>query len=231
MKIGIIILCRYSSSRLPGKILKKINGKTILERIVERLEKVSKAHQVIVATSDEQSDDAIEIFCHDNDIPVFRGDLDNVAKRFLDCALHHELDYAIRINGDNIFADPVIIDQMIEILDDRSYDLVTNVPERTFPIGMSVEILKTSFYQQILKKFTTKDYLEHVTLYLYDHPTAGDFFYFYNKTCPQAKGLKLAVDDAFDLENISRIISELEKSKSFYSLTEIYDAINKLNNE
>src|SRR5690554_2441069 len=103
MNIGIIILCRYNSSRLPRKILKKINGKTILDYIIERVEKVIPRSQIVVATSTESTDNPIVEYCSNHSIQVFRGSLTNVAERFLHCMEYYKFEYGIRINGDNIF--------------------------------------------------------------------------------------------------------------------------------
>ena len=115
MKIGLIILCRYNSSRLPGKILKQINGKEILTYIYERLLLSNYSNQIVVATSNNSDDDIIEEFCKTNQINCYRGSKDNVAQRFLDCATAFRFDYAVRINGDNILLDSHLIDKLVEI--------------------------------------------------------------------------------------------------------------------
>ena len=82
MKIGAIVICRYNSSRLPGKILKKINGKPILTYIIERLKCVQNLDDFIVATSINTTDQPIVDYCIKNQIKYFRGSLENVAERF-----------------------------------------------------------------------------------------------------------------------------------------------------
>ena len=87
MKIGFVIICRYNSSRLPGKILMEINGKSILQYIIERLSLVVPENNIVVATSEEKTDNPIAEYCIKNKINVFRGSLDNVALRFLNCGI------------------------------------------------------------------------------------------------------------------------------------------------
>jgi spore coat polysaccharide biosynthesis protein SpsF len=105
MRIGIIVLCRYSSSRLPGKILLPLYGKPILEYILEKITSVVPKDSVVVCTSDLKTDDSISTYCTDKGYNCFRGSLDNVAQRFLNCADHYQFDYIVRINGDNLFLD------------------------------------------------------------------------------------------------------------------------------
>ena len=221
MRIGIIVLCRYDSKRLPGKILKNIRGATILSHIIHKLKKVPSASEIIVATSNENSDDIIMESCDGLEIPCFRGDLVNVSKRFLDCAQLNRLDYAIRINGDNLFTDPFIINQMIDLLNGNEYDFISNVPGRTFPFGMSVEILRTDFFASILPYFVIPEYLEHVTLYLYEHEELGKRHYFYNKICPGLKGINLAIDSEGDFRLAVSIYNKLSHLNAEIGLKEL----------
>jgi len=228
MKIGIIVLCRYDSKRLPGKILKKIQGKTILSHIIDRLHKVRSAPQVVVATSTQKPDDIIQEHCNTSGIPCYRGDLQNVAERFLSCAQAYQFDYAVRINGDNLFTDPILIDLMIDQVMSGNFDFISNVPDRTFPYGMSIEILKTDFYATILPRFSHERYHEHVTLYLYEHEELGKRQYFYNTVCPSLKGENLAIDNDKDLnlaEKIFAMLSHLHKEFGLKELCTIKDFI------
>ena len=143
MKIGVILLCRTSSSRLPNKIFSEFYGASVLTHILLRLSKVVPISEIIVATSDHISDDEIETYCNRSHLQCFRGSLDNVIDRFYQCAVTYCLDYAVRINGDNVFVDGISLLQMLSIARTGSYDLITNVPGRTFPYGMSIEVIKS----------------------------------------------------------------------------------------
>ncbi len=229
MKTGIIVLCRYNSSRLPGKILKTIQGKAVLQYIMERLQCTVPEGNIVVATSVEPSDNPIAEYCSAKGWNCFRGDLDNVSQRFLGCALKYEMEYAVRINGDNLFLDPELLSSMLAIVEGDRFDFITNVKDRTFPIGMSIEIVRTPFYKSLIERFAEDAYLEHVTLYLYDHPKIGRRQYVYNERCPEAKGLKLAVDEAKDFDLASKIIGKMNKLHAFYGIKEIYHLITSLN--
>lgn len=228
MKTGLIILCRYDSSRLPGKILKKIEGKEILSYIYERLLLVQQAHQIVLATSIESSDDPIVHFGNALGIACYRGSKDNVAQRFLDCATYFGFDYAVRVNGDNILLDAHIIDELIQKAEQQAYDFVSNVKNRTFPEGISVEVVKTSFYQKALALFNEPRYLEHVTLYFYEHEIGKYHFHYRLKkeeTLP-----KLALDTETDFQFISQLITKMQKPHTHYFLEDILEFANQRNN-
>ena len=144
------------SKRLPGKVLKKIKGKEISKYIYERLEMTNvDKDNIIFATSNEKKDDEIAKFCYKNSYRCFRGSKNNVALRLLNCAKYYDFDAFIRINGDNVFTDKDVINEMINIFKNNKYDIVTNIPNRTFPYGTSVEIIRTKFYDTIYKNIIT----------------------------------------------------------------------------
>ncbi len=106
MKIGIVILCRSTSIRLPGKHFRLIHGRSVLGHIMDRLRRGVSGHEIVVSTSSEASDDELATLCRRACYPCFRGSLDDVAGRFMACAEYHEWDYVASINGNNLFADP-----------------------------------------------------------------------------------------------------------------------------
>lgn len=208
MKSGFIIVCRHSSSRLPGKILLELEGRTVLGHIVDRVRRGAGDAGVVVATSTEVGDDAIERWCRRSGIDCFRGPLDDVAGRFLACAERYGWDYAARINGDNVFADPATIAAMRAIAETGTFDLVTNVPGRTFPFGMSVEFVRTAFYREVIAKFEETD-REHVTSWLYRNDHVGRRYTYENTRVPEATGMQLALDTAEDFARIEAIMARL----------------------
>jgi len=222
MRIGFVIICRYNSNRLPGKILKEINGKPIIQYIIERLQKITSSEKIVVATSENESDDPIINYCKENSINYFRGSLNNVAERFLLCSEAFSFDYSVRINGDNIFIDINSFKEMIEITMMNKYKFISNVKNRTFPKGMSIEIVKTEYYREMYNVFETKDHYEHVTLFLYSQDNKEEHFYFFNKICPEASGIQLAIDDLDDFKLAEKIIGSFKMNHTNYNLAEIY---------
>jgi len=217
-----------TSSRLPGKALMKVKGKPVLAYILERVEKVVDRENIIIATSLELSDDPIVQFAKKKDINCYRGSLTNVADRFYKAAEFYELDYAVRINGDNILMDVNVLSQMLDILSRRQYTFLSNVKARTYPVGMSVEIIRVAYLKKFLKEISkTQRYLEHVLLYFYDNePT--DSYFLKNNEVPEAAGLRLALDTKEDLEFIKRIIDCFDRPHWEYNLNEIVEFLNRI---
>lgn len=224
MKIGLIILCRFNSLRLPGKILRKINDKEVLSYIYERLLLSKYASQIVLATSDYEDDDCIEKYCKFKGIPCYRGDKDNVSQRYLDCATHFGFDYAVRINGDNILLDAQLIDTLVDKAVNGNFDFVSNVKERTFPEGISVEVINTNFYHNAIKHFNEFRYNEHVTLYFYEHEIGKYYFHYRSNTSVLPK---LSLDTETDLKFITQIISLMKMPHTNYFLEEIIELAKK----
>ena len=169
MKIGAIILARLDSSRLPGKALIKINDRELILRVVDVCSRLNGIKEVIVATTTRDVDTPLAEFIEKNGINCFRGDYQNVAKRFLDVMSQKELDAAIRLNGDSPFQRPFLINQAINIFLKGGYDLVTNVPGRRYPHGMSVEIISKKSMEFVNKIIEDDEDKEHVTKYFYNN--------------------------------------------------------------
>lgn len=205
MKIGAIILTRLSSSRLPSKALRKVQHKELLIHIIEGLKMCHSLTDIVVATSSQRSDDAIESLCRRHGVNCFRGDLNNVACRFLDAAKFYGLNHAVRINGDNFFLCPSLIDQICSKAIE-GYDFVSNVPGRTFPKGMSVELIKVSWYEKRLKEFTKEQHFEHVTSYLYEHEWSDSRIHYEVNQVKKIAAIQLAIDTSHDLHRANEIV-------------------------
>ena len=231
IKIGVVILARYNSSRLPGKALMCIQEKPVLLYIIERLTQVVPMEDILIATSIEESDNFIEEFAKDHNISCFRGSLNNVADRFFLAALSKRWDYVTRINGDNIFVDTNLLRRMIGIALGGEYDFISNVKDRTFPKGMSIEIIKVNFYKRVLPFILNDDdYKEHVTLYLY-HNELGIYKFIKNKEVPEAGGIQMALDTPDDFNRSEVIVKHFIKPHWFYNLSEIHEIYIRLENE
>jgi spore coat polysaccharide biosynthesis protein SpsF len=222
---GIIVLCRYNSSRLPGKILREINGKPILQYIVERLDVLKSEYPFVICTSDEPTDDPIVHFCKTNGITYFRGPLDNVALRFLNCAKENGFDYAVRINGDNLFLDDSLIKAHIEIIESKALNFVSNVKDRTFPKGMSIEIVNTAFYESSYPFFKDGDF-EHVMTYFY-RGNLDKIEFAYNQK-PMTSTVNLAIDTLEDFENAELILNKMNKNHTTYDYNDIINLFAKI---
>jgi len=227
MNIGIILICRYSSSRLPGKILSEIAGRPVIRHIVERIQRGAGSQSLVVATSADPSDDPIAAYCRQAGLECFRGSLFDVAGRFLSCMQAYEFDFGVRINGDRVFLDSSILNAMLGIVETDQFDFVTNLPGKTFPSGMTVEIVRRSWYERLEPEMVDPVHREHVTNWLYENPELGKRFTYRNQICPEAAGLQLALDTPGDFEYFSTIFSQADVEPSSLSLQKIYEIISR----
>ena len=164
----VIVQARQSSKRFKNKVMKLVNNRPIIWYVLESIKKSKKIKKIFFATSDKESDNKLCDYLQNLGVEVFRGDLNNVANRLVKAAKTQKAKQFMRISGDSPFIDHKIIDKSIKINSsfNYKYDLITNVFPRTFPSGMSVEIIKTKTLEKMIKNFSKFD-KEHVTTYLY----------------------------------------------------------------
>jgi spore coat polysaccharide biosynthesis protein SpsF len=217
LKTGFIIICRYSSSRLPGKILNEIAGKPIIAYIIERIKRVTIVENIVVATSTENSDEPIVSWCNNNEIQVYCGSMENVALRFLNAARAFHFDFAFRVNGDNIFADVELLKEAYQFSQTTQYAFVSNLDRRSFPKGMSIEGVDINSYEDAFPEFNTQD-CEHVMTYFYRHIDEFNHYFIYNENYPEMAGIQLAIDSPEDLFYATKIIAHFTKEQSGYGL-------------
>jgi len=227
MSLGIGLLCRYNSQRLPGKILRDIRGRPLISHIVERIRRAAPERSLVVATTREKSDDAIAAYCRRAGIECFRGDLNDVAGRFLSCLKAYGWEYGARINGDRLFLDVETLQAMLAIADTGEFDLVTNTPGQTFPYGLGVEIVRTEFYASWLDSMTEDSHREHVTTWFYENPSVGRRYVYENTVCPEAAGLQLAIDTPEDLDNAARILELAGPAPATLNLRQLHGLIQR----
>ena len=156
-----------SSRRLPGKVLMKIEGKTLIERVVERVSRSKYVTKIIVATTKHNTDIPLRKLCLKKKIEFYAGSLPNVAYRFYGILKKFNSKSFLRINADSPFIDPRLIDKCLIKFNNSNSDIVTNVFPRTFPKGQSVEIIRSSVFKKNLLKIKKKSHLEHVTKFFY----------------------------------------------------------------
>jgi spore coat polysaccharide biosynthesis protein SpsF len=216
----IIIQARLNSSRLPKKVLHEIKGKPLLGYLMMNLKRLDD-HKIYIATSDKSSDNDIENYCEKNNILCFRGSLNDVAKRMLDTAKYYNADAFVRINGDSPIMDPKIVERGIEIYENGEYDLVTNTYSRSFPVGQSVEVIRTSTFKKAYQNMFTTDHFEHVTKYYYEH---ADKFHIKNFSNDRdLSHYRLVVDTPEDLKRMQKIIGSMTRPHTEYGLDDLIE--------
>lgn len=169
-KIAAIIEARMTSTRLPGKHMKKILGKQILALLIERLKNVKPLDQIVIATTINKEDRAIEELSRKLGVKCFRGSEDDVLGRVLKAAKKVQADLVVEVLGDCPLIDPQLVEEGIKIFLKGNYDYLNNALERTYPDGFDFQIYPVKILEEV--DVLTKNPLdrEHVTLYIYTHP-------------------------------------------------------------
>ena len=159
-RVVATIEARMSSSRLPGKVLKKIGKFPSLELQVKRMRKSIFIDEIVIATTKNKADDSIENFCKKINCKVFRGSENDVMERILHAAKSEFADIQVQITGDCPLIDSEIIDNLIKlILSNQDLDFVSNEIERSFPLGLIAEFLK---FQLLKRNQLCKDLIHRV---------------------------------------------------------------------
>jgi spore coat polysaccharide biosynthesis protein SpsF len=218
MKLGAIVQARMSSQRLPGKVLRQVAGKPLLQYLLERLDHCCYLEAVVVATSVDGSDTPIADFCQELGVACCRGPLFNVAGRFKEVLEEYQFDGFVRVNGDSPLLDQRLIEEGVAIFLKGDFDLVTNVLTRTYPKGQSVEIVRGETFRAAYQFMRTEDELEHVTRHFYNH--RDDFRIFNFESGQDQSGIQLSVDTPQDMDIFASIISHMNKPHWEYTLTE-----------
>lgn len=209
MIIGIIVQARMSSMRLPGKVLRPLLGKPMMQYTLERLERARSIDRLVVATSVEPSDDPVEKFCKTYGAECYRGPLNNVSQRFVDVIGLCHLDVFVRVCADSPFMDQAIVDQAVEIFRKGKFDMVTNTLTRSFPKGQSVEVVDAEVFRAAYARMKGSDDFEHVTRYFHAH---NDEFRIHNFSAKDDNsGVQLSVDTPEDFQIAGKIIDAMDR--------------------
>ena len=206
-KIVAIIQARMGSSRLPGKILKDINGHTMLWHVVQRAKAVNGIHDVVVATSDKTEDTVVAAACKKLDVACFRGSETDVLDRYYKAASFFCADAIVRLTGDCPLLDVAVIDEVIAAFVVGDYDYVSNRMELTYPDGLDTEIFSFPSLEKAWHESLLPSEREHVTPYIYTHP---EIFALGNVRYKEdLSALRWTVDEEQDLEFARNVFSYL----------------------
>jgi spore coat polysaccharide biosynthesis protein SpsF len=166
-----IIQARMGSSRLPGKVLLDLGGKTALDHCVERTAACRSIHEVVVATTTAPADDAIVDLCRARAWRWFRGSEDDVLDRYYHAAREVGARTVVRITSDCPLTDPDVIAALLARFRDEGADYAsTSYPHATFPLGISAEVLPFAVLEEAWRDDTNAAWREHVTPFVYRHP-------------------------------------------------------------
>ena len=221
VKIGGIIFSRFDSSRLFGKALIDIDGRTLLGRVIDRSKLIKGISKLIVATSDRPIDNKICEFAKSQGIETFRGNCDDVYQRSISACEKYKFDAFARICGDRPFFDYELVTKAIRIFKKGNTDLVTTMNPRSYPPGLTTEIVNYSLLKKYNLEIRSNFDREHLTTYFYKNSDKLKIHNIENKNFNFIKGIKLVVDTPEDLKKARWIA----KNKSIKDLPQSNEEI------
>ena len=204
-RIVAIIQARMNSSRLPGKVLREISGKPMLMHVINRAQRASAVDDIMVATTTDESDNAIESLCVQHGVQVYRGSQFDVLDRYYQAALLSNAEVIIRITADCPLIDPEEIDRTVDAFFNSGVDFAANrLPwGRNVPIGFDTEVCTFEVLQRAWQEADKPYEREHVMPYLYDEPDR--FKVLLVRREPDFGHYRWTVDTAEDLVFIQKV--------------------------
>jgi spore coat polysaccharide biosynthesis protein SpsF len=224
MKTVIIVQARMTSTRLPGKVLKTVLDKPLLEYQIERLRRIKLADEIVIATTTNETDQPIVDFCNRLDLPFFRGSEGDVLSRYYMAAVQYKADVVVRVTSDCPVIDPAISGEAIGFFfkPQNNYDYLRLFQ---YPRGLDTEVFTFKALEESYFEATEKPDREHVTPFLYRHPERYDVKYMSPST--DYSHHRWTVDTPEDFELVKRIIEELYPIKKVFDFADILDVLKK----
>lgn len=215
--IPVFITARMGSTRLPGKHLLNICGKPVIEQMITRIKHAELPVFIAICTTSLPDDDVFEDIAKRCNVKIFRGHPSDILKRWLDAADYFKINYFISAEADDVFCDPVCIDEIIKVLSSGAWDYVAckGLPFGVTPSGINVEALrkicalKKEEDTEGQERFFTKTGLFRVH---YIEITDSDM---------RNPHVRMTLDYPEDYEFFKMIFSHLYKKNKYFSLQEI----------
>lgn len=170
--IVLIIQARIGSSRLPKKMLLDLAGKTVIERVIERVKKVKYINKIVLAIPDTKENDDLEKIAFKNKIECFKGNENDLVDRYYQAALKYKADLVLRLPGDNPIPDPKEYEKLIKFHMNSNFDFSSNImnfKNNGYPDGIGVEIFTFESLKYIWENVKNEFNREHVATNYYDY--------------------------------------------------------------
>ncbi len=228
--IGAIIQTRMGSTRLPGKVMKKIeSNNTVLSYVISQLKSCKTLDKIIIATTTLDEDEIIFDYANNNGIDCFRGSSDDVLDRHYQCAKKFSCTDIVRIPSDKPLVDPTLVDKIVNEYKKKSFDYVSNFLTETFPSGAEVEIFSFKTLEKTWKDAKKPSEREHVVPYIMNNPKIFRLHNYSNSE--NFSKLRYVVDRKEDLEVVQKIVARIEHRpilmddiiQIFYNEPEIFE--------
>lgn len=219
MRVVAIIQARLGSTRLPGKILKQVQGKSLLQHQCERLARCQHLSRLVVATTSLDSDHPILDLCARLGIGCFQGSENDVLARYHGAAKAFQAQVVVRLTSDCPLIDPEVVDRVVSHYLDSEFDYVSNCQNRTYPRGLDTEVFSTQVLQIAHQEAKLPWEREHVTPFLYTHPER--FSLGHQIHTKDHSGHRWTVDTEADFELIRRVYEALYDSNPEFSMGDV----------
>lgn len=221
MKIGAIIQARMGSTRLSGKVMKDLEGKTVLEHVIDRVKQSKMIDEIIIATTTHERDSVIEVEALRCGVKAFKGSEDDVLSRYYYVAKENGLDVVVRITSDCPLIDPKVIDEIIQCYVNNDYDIVSNagsdISKRTYPRGLDTEVFSFEVLENAFTNAKEAYQREHVTPHIYENSSN---VYYYKNDIDYSK-YRWTLDTDEDFKVISEIYKHLYHGEHDFYLSDI----------
>lgn len=210
-RVVAIVQARIGSSRLPGKVMKPVAGRPMIDHVLGRVARAALVDLVVLATSDRPSDDPLAEHARTAGFEVFRGSEDDVLARYCTAAEHFRADIIIRITGDCPLADAALIDEAVAAYACAEVDYLSNVAPPTYPDGLDIEVFSNTALQRAGREASTRFDREHVTPYL----RSGGFSTANMTSEADFSARRLTVDEETDLTVVRRVFDHFAPRTDF----------------
>ena len=212
MKIVAIIQARMNSMRFPNKVMMEINNIPMIELLIERLSHSKRINQIVLATSENESNIPLAEHVKSLGYEVFSGSEENVLDRYYNAAKFSEADIVVRITGDCPIVDSAIVDEVIKGFVDSNADYASNREPPTYPDGLDVEVISIETLQDANMKAKDNSQREHVTPFIIN---SKDYQKFYLKNLIDLSAERWTVDEPEDFTVIQNIFNFFHPIKDF----------------
>ena len=226
LRVVAVVEARMTSTRLPGKVLMPAGGRPLLQVLVERLRKVTRIDEIVIATTTNATDEPIVKLAGEIGVSVFRGSEDDVLQRVSGCLQAHRAQICVEITGDCPLVDPAIVNEALDAfaaaIPERVY-LSNSDPERAVPAGLDVQIFLADALYQLDRESNDPADREHVSYGFYRPESGGRWnpLFIRHPAAAGSEDLLLTLDYVEDYELIKTLHEELSAQAPDYGVAEM----------
>lgn len=212
MKVVAIVQARMGSTRLPGKVMKPIDGIPMIELLLSRLSRAEEVAQIVVATTVDARDQPLVAHVQKLGFSCEQGSESDVLERFVNAARQHQADVVVRITGDCPLVDPALVDEVVRGFKAAGVDYFSNISPPTYPDGLDIEVCSFEALQRAGGETTAAYDHEHVTPYLRE---SGRFSTASMRHSDDLSGLRWTVDEPADFAVVERVFRHFAPRTDF----------------